>query len=347
MDKIDVRSVSDKERELLRRQVISMRKKGLKNKDIAYATGIPVETCCRWWKRYEREGQKALSVPKRGRKNGQKRKLSSTQEQNIQRMIIDKCPDQYKLPFALWDRKAVMLLIERECGLRLPVRTIGDYLKRWGFTIQRPTRRAYEQRPKAVRQWKEKQYPEFAARAKAEGGEILWCDESGLSTNGNLARGYASKGKTPELRINARKEHISMISAVSNRGKMRWMLYENAMNSHRLIEFMKRLIHSTDRKVFLIMDNLRVHHSKPVKKWLAENTDKIEVSYLPAYSPELNPDEYLNSDLKAAVHGNNGGVVRSKTAMRKKAASRLKHLQKSPEKVRRFFNHPKVRYADI
>lgn len=136
-----------------------------------------------------------------------------------------------------------------------------------------------------------------------------------------------------------------MMSAISNRGKLRFMLYEDAMNGKRLIEFMKRLVRDVDHKVILILDNLKVHHCKPVKEWLGKNTDKIEVFYLPAYSPELNPDEYLNNDLKLAVHGNNGGVARTKDAIRKKTVSHLRHLHKRLEKVEKLFYHPSVQYA--
>lgn len=345
MEKFDARRISDKEKSLLRKQVISLRKKGYQNQHIAEVTGLAEATCSKWWTRYEKEGQSFLSVPKRGRKQGEKRNLSPEQENAIRKQIIDKCPDQLKLPFALWDRSAVGMLIEQQYGIKMPVRTIGLYLARWGFTLQRPTKKAYEQRPAEVEQWHNEEYPAFSQKAKDENGEIFWCDETGISTNGNLARGYAPVGQTPELRLNARKEHLNMISAVTNRGKIRWMIYDKAMNSDLLIEFMKRLIRSTSKKVFLIMDNLRVHHSQPVKDWLSKNSKNIEVEYLPAYSPEMNPDEYLNSDLKTAVHGNSGSVARTKKQITDKTVSRLEHLKKNPKKVKGFFKHPSVKYA--
>ncbi|HHE32992.1 MAG TPA: IS630 family transposase [Chlorobaculum parvum] len=345
MEKIDIRKLSDKERSLLRKQVIGLRKQGIGNNEIAERLGLSRETTSRWWKRYQREGKAMLSVPRRGRKHGEKRRLSHEQEKQIQKMIVDHYPEQLKLPFALWDRQAVTLLILQQFGINLPVRTVGDYLSRWGYTPQRPIRKAYEQRPAEVERWMQESYPAIREKAKAEKAEIYWGDETGISTNGNLVRGYAPAGKTPELRINARKEHISMISAISNKGKLRFMLYEDAMNGKRLIEFMKRLVKDVGHKVILILDNLKVHHCKPVKKWLGENTDKIEVFYLPAYSPELNPDEYLNNDLKQTVHGNYGGVAKSKAAIHQKTISHMRHLQKSPQKVEKLFDHPHVRYA--
>lgn len=221
-------------------------------------------------------------------------------------------PNQLKLPFALWDRQAIRQLITLQFGLDMPIRTVGEYLSRWGYTPQKPIRKAYEQRPAEVQRWMDESYPAVKAQAKTEKAEIYWDDETGISTSGNRVRGFAPAEKTPELRLNARKEHISMISAVGNKGKLRFMLYEEAMNGKRLIEFMKRLVKDAGHKVILILDNLRVHHYKPVKQWLEKNRDKIEVFYLPAYSPELNPDEYLNNDLKSFVHGNGGGVARNK-----------------------------------
>lgn len=345
MEKIDIRKLSDRERALLRRQVIRLRKQGIGNNEIAERLGLSHETTSRWWQWYLKEGDAMLSVPQRGRKKGEQRRLTLEQEKQIQKMIVDHYPEQLKLPFALWDRQAVTLLILQQFGINLPVRTVGDYLSRWGYTPQRPIRKAYEQRPAEVERWMQESYPAIKEKAKAEKAEIYWGDETGISTNGNLVRGYAPAGKTPTLRLNARKEHISMISAISNRGKLRFMLYEEAMNGKRLIEFMKRLIKDVGHKVILILDNLKVHHCKPVKEWLSKNVDKIEVFYLPAYSPELNPDEYLNNDLKQTVHGNYGGVAKSKAAIQQKTISHMRHLQKSPRKVEKLFDHPNVRYA--
>jgi len=207
-----------------------------------------------------------LVVPKRGRKYGEKRHLTAEQEKQIRKMIVDHYPDQLKLQFALWDRLAVRQLIKLQFGFEMPIRTVGEYLSRWGYTPQKPIRKAYEQPPAEISRWIEESYPAIKAKEKAENAEIYWGDETGLATSGNVVRGYAPADKTPELRLNARKEHVSMISAVSNQGKLRFMLYESPMNGKRLIEFMKRLVKDVDRKVILILDNLRVHHCKPVKE---------------------------------------------------------------------------------
>ena len=176
-----------------------------------------------------------------------------------------------KLPFALWTRDAVKLLIQQWFGIEMPIRTVGEYLKRWGFTPQKPVKRAYEQSSQAVKKWLETDYPVIASRAKQEKAEIHWGDETGIQTGANRVRGFAPKGQTPVVRLVAKKSHVSMISAITNRGKVRFMMYRDAMNSELLIKFMTRLTKDAGRKVFLILDNLRVHHSKDVKKWLEEH----------------------------------------------------------------------------
>jgi len=227
--------------------------------------------------------------------------LDAQQEATIRKLIADKTPDQLKMAYALWTRAAVAQLIEQRFGIRLPVRTMGLYLARWGFTPQKPMKKAYEQSPAAVKKWLDAEYPVIAARAKSEGAAIHWGDESGLRSDDVRGRSYAPKGETPVVRVNNKRHGLSVISTVTNKGQMRWKIFDGALNAAILIDFLKRLIKGATKKVFLILDNLRVHHSKPVKAWLAENIETIEVFYLPSYSPELNPDEMANADLKQAV----------------------------------------------
>ncbi len=184
--------------------------------------------------------------------------------------------------------------------MRLTVRNMGKYLKRWGFTPQRPLKKAYEQSPEAVRKWVSEEYPQIAKAAKTEGAEIQWGDETGLRSDDVRGHGYAPKGKTPVVLANANRSKLSVISTVTNKGQMRWKIFSGALNTKIIIGFMKRLVHRRKKRIFLILDNLRVHHSKEVKKWLADNERKIQVFYLPSYSPELNPDELLNADLETA-----------------------------------------------
>jgi len=228
-------------------------------------------------------------------------------------------------------------------GFWMPIRTIGEYLKRWGFTPQRPLKRAYEQRPEDVERWLSEEYPTIAQRAKSEGAEVHWGDETGLRSDAYHGRSYAPRGQTPSITIPANRKSVSMISSITNEGKVRFMVFREAMNAKTLITFMKRLCRDAGRKVFLILDNLRVHHAKIVRAWLDEHKEAIEVFYLPAYSPDLNPDEYLNNDLKAEVHSR--PAPRDQRALEQQLLSRMHMLQKSPDRVSNYFKHPAVAYA--
>ena len=277
----------------------------------------------------------ALKARRRGRETGTNRQFDPEQEKRIQRLIIDKTPDQIKLAYALWTRKAVMELIKQETGIDMPVRSVGEYLKRLGFTPQKPVKKAYEQNPKAMQRRLDDEYPSIKSRAKKENAEIYWGDETGTRNDSQHERSYAPKGKTPVIRLNAKRTSTNMISAITNQGKVRFRVFDGTMNADILIEFCKRLIKSANRKVYLILDNLRVHHARVFKSWLAEHVEEIEVFYLPSYSPELNPDEYLNCDLKAGVHS--GKAARSKKHLKSKVVSPMRMLQKKPQRVAKYF----------
>ena len=206
------------------------------------------------------------------------------------------------------------------------------YLRRWGFTPQKPIRRAYEQRPEAVKKWLDEEYPAIAKRAKSEGGEIHWGDETALVNTDVRGRGYAPKGQTPVAYAPGSRQKLSMISTVTNQGKARWMIIDDVFNADRLIEFLEALIKDAVNKIFLILDNLRIHHSKPVKAWLADHGNQIEIFYLPSYSPELNPDERLNADLKHAIGSK--VAVRTKTKLKSAAEAHMTTIEKSDHRVK-------------
>jgi transposase len=247
------------------------------------------------------------------------------------------------MPFALWTRQAVQQLIKYQYKIAMPIRTVGEYLKRWGFTAQKPAKRAYEQNPKAVKKWLDEEYPSIAQQVKTEGAEIHWCDETGVRNDESPGRGYAPKGTTPIMRLHANRKSISMISSITNQGKVRFMVYKDAMNADLFIKFMGRLHKDSGRKVFLVVDNLGTHHSKPVKEWLAAHKDEIEVFSLPSYFPELNPDEYLICDMKTTVHS--GLPARNEKELKTKVVSHMRKLQKLPERITKYFKHPRINYA--
>ena len=343
MEREDARKLSQETQEQLRKQAIRLRKKGETYERIGEIVGVHEDTVWKWCKKYEEEGIAALKAKKLGRPVGSGRRLSADQEIEIQNLISDKTPDQLKLSFALWTRQAVQELIKERYKIDYHVRTVGKLLSRWGFTPQKPLKQAYEQRPAEVSKWLNEEYPAIAKRASEEGAEIHWGDETGIRSDSQHGRSYAPRGKTPVIRLSAKRTSISMMSTVTNQGKVRFMVYHESMNAELLIKFMKRLVKGSDRKIYLILDNLRTHHSKKVKEWLKDKKEDIEVFYLPAYSPELNPDEYLNCDMKAGVHLK--PPARNNEGLKKMLESHMRKLQKLPERVKKYFKHPKISYA--
>ena len=343
MEKTDFRTLSDATRDVIRKRGIALLKKGKTQREVAEILGVHYNTVNVWHKKFKQGGIGAVKAKKRGVSSEQMKLLTGDQELQIQKMIIDKLPDQLKLPYALWTRKAIKELIEREFGVFLAIRTMGDYLKKWGFTPQKPAKRAFEQSPKKVQQWLEVEYPAIKERALREGAEIHWGDETGLRNDCQSGRSYAPKGKTPIRKHQANRFSYNMISTVTNQGKVRFMTYSGTMDSKLFIDFLKRLVKGASKKIFLVLDNLRVHHSKPVKQWVEQHKQEIELFYLPSYSPERNPDEYLNGDLKQGVASK--PATRNRDQLKNRLQSHMKGLQKNPEKVMSFFKNRFVRYA--
>ncbi|WP_409523339.1 IS630 family transposase [Nitrincola sp. MINF-07-Sa-05] len=341
---IDARKLSPEQQELLRQKSIRLRKRGKTFREIGQLLDVHPDTVGRWYKRYETGGAAAIAVQKRGPKN-KPRRLSEQQEQQVIEAVRDQMPDQYKLGFALWTRRAIAQLIKQLWGIDIPVRTMGDYLKRWGFTPQKPLKKAWEQNPSRVDAWLKEEYPQIKARAEAENAQIFWGDETGIKNNTQHGRSYAPVGQTPVQPLPAKRVSLNMISAITNQGTVRFMLYESTMTAKVLKKFLRALIESTPGKVFLILDNLRVHHAKVVKRWLERKAVKryLEVFFLPAYSPELNPDEYLNCDLKGMVHS--GPAPRTVDELKNRTRSCMRTLQRRPERVKKYFNSEHIAYA--
>jgi transposase len=343
MKHVDMRKLPAAAQEERRRQVIGLRQAGQTYDAIATQVGLSSTGVFDVCKRYAERGAAGLKTGPRGPEPGSGCLLDAGQEAEARDLIQRHTPDELDLPFALWSRAAVRELIWQRFGVRLAVRTMGTYLARWGFTAQKPLRRAYEQDPAAVRRWLRRDYPAIAARAKAEGGAVFWGDETGLRSDDVRGRGYAPRGRTPLAQVCHRRAGLSLISAVSNRGEVRWMALGGAVNAPALVRFLQRLIRDARRKVFLILDRLRVHRADKTRDWLAEHRTKIEVFYLPTYSPELNPDEGLNADFKQAV--TRKAPARSGAQLKRAAISHMRRLSKSPARIRGYFRHQPVRYA--
>jgi transposase len=343
MERIDGRKYSAKAQEERRRIAVTMKENGSTLDEIKEAIGLCHSSICLAWKNYQEGGESALETGQRGRAKGAFRHLSADQEKQIAKKIIDKIPEQLKLDFALWTRDAVRQLIKQETGIEMPIRTVGEYLKRWGFTPQKPLKFAYERKPEIVKKWLEVDYPLISAKAKSIKAEIYWGDETGLRSGDVRGRGYSPKGQTPIIQATAKYENLSMVSAITNKGRVHWMIVDGTVDNEKFIEFLKGLIKYSRVKIFLILDNLRVHHSKMVTGWVEKNKERIELFFLPAYSPDLNPDEHLNSDLKFGV----GSKVpsRSKKNLTSAAEDHLQMLNSTPERIVKYFEDPAISYA--
>ena len=331
--------------ELIRRRAVAACRSGRTMKEVAETFGVSYSAVRHWHQKHRVGGYRALRSAKRGRKTGEKRHLTAGQESRLRRWIIDSTPDQLKLPFMLWERRAVQELIEQRFARVMPLRTVGEYLARWGFSCQRPAVRFDEQQPRAVRQWLEEKYPAIARRAVKQGAEIHWADETGVTTSSaSGARGFAPKGQTPLLKRPARALRLNVISSVTNQGKARFMIYKKNFTTAVFLKFLRQIVRGAKgRKVIVIVDNLRVHHARTVQEWLKRNRERITVEYLPAYSPELNPDEYLNSDLKGNVHRRKR--PRDMATLEGNVRAHLKLISRKPQRVRTYFAAKHTRYA--
>lgn len=338
-----MRSLTPAAQEERRCQVVGLRERGLTYEEIAAQVGLTKNGVFDICKRYREKGMAGLQTGPRGPAPGTGRFLSAAKEAEIQRLICAGTPDDHGLPFALWSRAAVARLVEQRCGVRLAVRSMGTYLARWNFTPQTPLWRAYEQDPDEVRNWLQRDYPAIAARARKEKAKVFWGDETGLRSDDVRGRSYAPRGKTPVVRPNHKRANVGVISAVTNKGELRWMVLNGAINAPLLIDFLARLIHDADGKVFLILDNLRVHRARLVQDWLAERRAQIEVFYLPSYSPELNPDEGVNADIKQAVPRR--APARSRQELKRNVIGHMRRLANLPRRVRSYFQTPTFRYA--
>ena len=338
----DARKLSQKEQALLRRKAVDMVLAGRTKVETAQILGISHDTVGRWCKRYKKEGSKTFEPKKRG--SPAPRVLSTRQENWIRQRIIDKEPQQLKLPFALWTREAIAALIEKKYGLKVPLRTLTDYLKRWEFTPQKPARQAIEQNPEAVRLWLEEEYPAIEAQCKADNGIIYWEDEMGLRSDHQAGRSFSPKGITPVVKVSGNRFRCNMISALTNRGQLAFSIFEGSFVVPVFIRFLQQLIrHAKGRKVFLIADGHPVHRAKTVKEWIKERKKDIELFYLPAYSPDRNPDELLNQELKATVYKT--GRPKDKKDLKRKLQAKLYAIQKQPHKIQAYFQKDSVSYA--
>jgi transposase len=314
--------------------------KGVSKVHIAKTLCVSRRSVYKWVKVHDKSGDKGLEIHKRGRPKGAQ--LQSWQSAQIVNHIKNSCPDDLSMPFFLWTRKSVGLLIQNKFNIKLSKWTVGRYLANWGFSPQKPARRAIEQNPKAIERWFEFEYPAIQKLARKDKATIHWGDEMGLRSDHNVGRTYGMKGKTPVVKRTGNRFSCNMISTITNLGKLTFMVFHENFTSKVFLQFLKRLIRQSDRKVFLIVDNHRSHKSKMVNDWLKKNVDGINVYYLPSYCPELNPDEFLNQDVKSHLGKQR---IHTRSQMLKTLNSHLKMRQKQPHIIQNFVKGCHSRYA--
>jgi transposase len=338
----DTRKESQKGQDGIRRKAVNAVVGGMKQVEAARIFGVSRTSIWTWMRAYETSGHEGLESQKRGRKKGSS--LNAQQAASIRKSVLGKNPRQLRLPGFLWTRESVGLLIFRRFGIQLSRWTVGRYLQDWGLTVQKPAKRALEQNPAQVRYWLQTKYPAIVRRAALEKAQIFWGDEMGLRSDHQSGTTWGEKGKTPVVRRSGARFGCNMLSAITNRGRMSFMTFTGKFNSGVFILFLARLIrHNVGRKVFLIVDRHSVHRSKQVSEWVAAHGVKIELFFLPPYSPELNPEELLNNAAKAGV----SRKVRAQNQKELQSALRsyLRSTQRRPERVKSFFKGKHVLYA--
>ncbi|MBI5866107.1 MAG: IS630 family transposase [Planctomycetes bacterium] len=341
MNTSDARTLPPVAQEDLRRKAVLAVRTGKTQGEVARLFGVARPTVNKWCRQHALGGARALASRRRGRRPG--KALPASQAARVRRLITDRYPEQLKLPFALWTREAVQQLIAAECGLTVSIWTVGRYLRDWGFTPQKPARRALEQDPVAVQRWLREEYPAIVAQAKRENAEIYWEDEMGLRSDHAVGRSFAPRGCTPTIVMTGQRFGCNVISAITNRGRLNFRVFRGRFVTKTYLDFLKRLVRQAPRKPFVITDGHPVHKAAAVKRWLERNADRIRQFLLPAYSPQLNPDEYLNQDVKSNAVGSRRATHVAELV--DNVRGYLAGTQRSPQIVRNYFHAEPVRYA--
>jgi transposase len=338
----DARQLSDEALRVIRLRALRGVESGYTETELADLLGVCQETISRWWTAYSREGTHALPGRRTGRPQGAGRMLGDEQAEHVKTLIGSKPPRELGLAHALWTRRAVGDLIRKESGIDLADRTVGLYLSRWGHTPKKPSRRSRKQDPDEVDRWLNEEYPAIEEQARKEDADILWADEVGAQADHHPGTSYSPEGERAEADVPKQHMRVNQMTAISNEGEIRFMNYAS-MNATVFLAFLHGLVQGATRKVLLIVDRLQAHKTPQVQAWLEERRDKIEVSCLPTYSPELNPVEYLNNDLKGRI--NRTGMPDDMDGLREHLLAAMKYLARIPSRVIGFFLHPDVQYA--
>jgi transposase len=339
----DARSLPQAAQVELRRRAVALVGGGRSQVEVAGLLSVSANAVGNWVRAHRRGGDRALDARRRGRRGGHT-KLTDAQQQKIAKLIVGNNPDQLKLPGFLWTRALVRDLIAQQFEIEIGEDTVGRYLRAWGFSPQKPMRRAYEQSDAAVRRWLEERYPEIVKRAYRERAEILWADESGLRSDHTAGRTWAPVGQTPVTRGTGKRFKANMIAAISNTGTLRFRVFDERFTGPLFLDFLKRLVKDANaRKLMLIVDGHPAHRAKVVRDWAAAHPDLIELHFLPGYSPELNPAEMLNQDVKTNALGRRRPLTL--TELKTDVRGFLRSCQRQPARVARYFHERHVTYA--
>lgn len=337
----DARSLPSHVQRSIREHSIKLFSKGATQISIAAKLGVTRQAVGKWVKAYKTGGEAAIKAKPQGRPKGGS--LEPWQSAQVVKIIRNYYPNDLGMPFFLWTREAVSMLIFQKTGLTLSKWTVGRYLRKWGFSSQKPMRQAIEQNPNAIKNWLKYTYPAIKRQSRCEKGEILWADEMGLRSDHQTGKTYSIKGKTPVVKRTGKRFGCNMISAISNQGTLRFMVFRKSFTGDLFIGFLRRLGRQRTKKVFLIVDQHPVHKSKKVKDWLTKHESKVKLFFLPSYCPELNPDELLNNDTKSQAFSKRR--PRSQDEMLNSVISHLRMRQKQPHIVMRFVKRIHTSYA--
>jgi transposase len=342
MEHQDTRRLPRSAQEALRQKVVrAVVVKKMTQRAVARFFEVSENAVSTWVRAYKAKGGQALRTKRLGRPKGTA--LTAEQAASIRKSVVGKCPDQSRLPGMLWTREAVSALVERRFGIQLSRWTMGRHMKSWGLTAQKPAKRALEQNPAQVRYWLQTKYPAICRQAKEEKAQIWWGDETGLRSDHQTGTTWGEKGRTPVVRQSGKRISCNIVSAITNQGKMAFMVFEQRFTADIFLNFLQRLVSHQERKTFLILDRYSVHTSSKVLQWVESQKEKISVFFLPTHSPELNPDELLNQDLKSnALRSRRPG---NKAELMSKTRSFLRGKQRQPHKVAQYFEGKNGGYA--
>lgn len=265
--------------ELRRKAVEAVIKKGVKKSEAAKLFGFSKTSVIKYIKEYELYGEESFNYKKRGVKEYQRNLLSVEKRELLFKTLLEKTPDEVGLEATLWNSKVICYYIEKRFGIKYSRSGLRDFLRKHGFSSQKPKKQAYQRDTKKVSKWLNEVYPSIKARAKKEGARIYWGDEMGLQSCDNRGRTYGLKNNTPVIKRTGSRFKVNMLAAISAEGLMNWMVFEKNCDSKKFIEFLGRLRRQVKEKVFLIVDNHRVHHSKKVKEYVTKFKDEIEIFF--------------------------------------------------------------------